>query len=146
VTVTCSPHNFRLLKSLGADEVEDYRGDAVPGSASGRKYDVAINCGPHWPFPRYRSELAPSGVVVDLNPSPKGVMTSAVHALKLSKNKYVPFMHVPNCADMYLLFNLLHLKKLRTVIDSTYPLAQAQAAWARCMEGHAVGKIVITCW
>ncbi|KAG0558087.1 hypothetical protein KC19_10G003800 [Ceratodon purpureus] len=150
VTATCSPHNFRLLRSLGADEVVEYKaeseksGAAPERSPSGRKYDMVINCGPHWPFCRYKAELAPSGFVIDLNPSPTGMMTSVVHAITRSKQKYFPFMHIPNSADMYLLCNLLHVKKLRTVIDSTYPLAQAQAGWARCMEGHAVGKIVIT--
>lgn len=149
VTVSCSPQNFELLKSLGADEVVEIEADtdteAAPVSPSGKKYDVIINCGPHRPFPQYKSQLAPKGFVIDLNPSPKGFMTSALHAFSLSKQKYFPFVHIPNCADMYLLFNLVHQKKLKPVIDSTYPLVKASEAWARCMEGHAVGKIVITC-
>lgn len=88
VTATCSPHNFRLLKSLGADEVVD--GAKAPESPSGRKYDVIINCGPHQPFQYYKAHLAPGGFVIDLNPSPKGLVTSAMHALKLSKQKYFP--------------------------------------------------------
>jgi NADPH:quinone reductase-like Zn-dependent oxidoreductase len=148
VTVTCSPQNFELLKSLGADEVLDYNavpeGVAAPGSPSGKKYDVIINCGPHRPFPQYKPQLAHSGFVIDLNPSTKGFMTSAIHTFSLSKQKYFPFMHIPNCADMYLLFHLLHMKRIKLVIDSTYPLAKAQEAWARCIEGHAVGKIVIS--
>lgn len=147
VTVSCNLQNFELLRSLGADEVLDYEvlDGAAPASPSGKKYDVIINCGPHRPFPQYKSQLAHLGFVIDLNPSPKGLMTSAVHAFSLSKQKYFPFMHIPNCADMYLLFNLLHMRKLKIVIDSTYPLAKAQEAWARCMEGVAVGKIVIIC-
>jgi NADPH:quinone reductase-like Zn-dependent oxidoreductase len=144
VTASCNPHNFELLKSLGADEVLDV--DApMSEDSSAKKYDVIINCGPHRHFPQYKSQLSTKGFVIDLNPSPKGFITSALHAFSLSKQKYFPFVHIPNCADMYLLFNLLHLKKLRPVIDSTYPLIKAQEAWARCMEGHAVGKIVITC-
>lgn len=141
VTVSCNPQNFELLKSLGADEVLDVDAE----SPAGKKFDVIINCGPHLPFPKYKTQLARSGFVIDLNPSPKGFMTSALHAFSLSKQKYFPFVHIPNCADMYLLFNLIHLKKLRPVIDSTYPLVKTQEAWARCMDGHAVGKIVITC-
>jgi len=144
VTASCNPQNYELLKTLGADEVVDV--DApVPEGYLGKKYDVIINCGPHQPFPLYKPLLSPKGFLIDLNPSPKGFMTSALHAFSLSKQKYFPFVHIPNCPDMYLLFNLLHLKKLRPVIDSTYPLAKAQEAWARCMEGHAVGKIIITC-
>lgn len=146
VTVTCNPNNFELLKSLGADETLTYEAlkGAAPESPTGKKYDVVINCGPNRPFPQYKFLLAPAGFVIDLNPSPKGFMTTAIHAFSLSKQKYFPFMHIPNCADMYLLFNLLHQKKIRVVIDSTYPLAKAQEAWSRCMEGVAVGKIVIS--
>lgn len=156
VTASCSPQNFDLLKSLGADETLDVNdadtdptptaaaAAAVPEPPSGKRYDVIINCGPHQPFPHYKPQLAPNGFVIDLNPSPKGFLTSVLHAFSLSKQKYFPFMHIPNVSDMYLLFNLLHLKKLKPVIDSTYPLGKAHEAWAWCMEGHAVGKIVIS--
>lgn len=144
MTATCSPRNFDLLRSLGADEVLDREAWASP-PAGNNPYDVIINCGPHRPFSHYKPQLARSGFVIDLNPSPKGFAQSAFHALSLSRQKYYPFMHIPNCADMYLLFNLLHLGKLRVVVDSCYPLGKAQEAWARCMEGHAVGKIVVVC-
>lgn len=146
VTATCSPHNFGLLKSLGADEVLDLYSakEAAPPSPSGNKYDVVINCGPHRPFPDYKSQLAHKGFVIDLTPSPTGIATSALHAISLSKKKYFPFVHIPNQADMYVIFNLLHQKRIKTVIDSTYPLDKAREAWVKSMEGHAAGKIVIT--
>lgn len=147
VTVTCGARNFEFLRSLGADEVIDYKTPegAALKSPSGKKYDVIINCAPHQPFKLYKAQLAPTGFVIDMNPSPKGLFTSAVHVASFSKQKYYPFMHIPNSMDMYFLFNLIQTKKLTTVIDSTYPLAKSQEAWAKCMEGHAVGKIVITC-
>lgn len=142
MTATCSPENFELLKSLGADEVQAPDDTTNPN----RKYDVIINCGPRVSFRRhYKPSLARAGFVVDLNASPRGFLTTALHALSLSKPRYFPFMHIPNSADLYLLFNQLHLGKLRVVVDSLYPLGKAREAWARCMEGHAVGKIVITC-
>lgn len=143
VTATCNPENAELLKSLGADEVQ--APDLDTTSPGNRKYDVIINCGPHMSFRHYKPSLARAGFVIDLNASPRGVLTTALHALSLSKPRYFPFMHIPNSADLYRLFNLLHLGKLRVVVDSSYPLAKAREAWARCMEGHAVGKIVITC-
>lgn len=147
VTVTCGARNFEFLRSLGADEVIDYKTPegAALESPSGKKYDVIINCAPHQPFKLYKAQLAPTGFVIDMNPSPKGLFTSAMHVASFSKQKYYPFMHIPNSMDMYFLFNLIHTKKLTTVIDSTFPLAKSQEAWAKCMEGHTVGKIVITC-
>jgi NADPH:quinone reductase-like Zn-dependent oxidoreductase len=34
--------------------------------------------------------------------------------------------------------------KVKTVIDSTYPMDQAADAYAALKDGHAVGKIVVT--
>lgn len=86
VTVTCNPKNFDLLKSLGADEVLDFEAadGGAPQSFSGKKYDIIINCGPHRPFSQYKSQLMRTGYVIDLNPSPKGFMTSAICTFSLS--------------------------------------------------------------
>ncbi|KAL2540788.1 putative quinone-oxidoreductase-like protein [Abeliophyllum distichum] len=32
--------------------------------------------------------------------------------------------------------------KLKTVIDSKHPLSRAEEAWAKCIDGHATGKII----
>lgn len=135
VTATCAPGNFSLLKSLGADEVLAL-GDE---NQAGQKYDVVINSGAHVSFRHYKPSLASSGFVIDLTPSCKNFISTAVHPLR-----YFPFVPIPNTADMYLLFNLLHLGRIRPVVDSSYPLAKAGDAWARCVDGDAVGTIVVT--
>jgi NADPH:quinone reductase-like Zn-dependent oxidoreductase len=33
--------------------------------------------------------------------------------------------------------------KLKVIVDSTFPLTKARDAWARSMEGHSTGKIVL---
>jgi NADPH:quinone reductase-like Zn-dependent oxidoreductase len=33
--------------------------------------------------------------------------------------------------------------KLKTIIDSRHPLRKAEDAWAKSIDGHATGKIVV---
>ena len=44
---------------------------------------------------------------------------------------------------MKLLGDLTKDGKLRTIVDSQFPLAKAKEAWARSKEGHAAGKVVV---
>jgi NADPH:quinone reductase-like Zn-dependent oxidoreductase len=33
--------------------------------------------------------------------------------------------------------------KLKTIIDSKFPLSKAEDAWAKSIDGHATGKIIV---
>lgn len=33
--------------------------------------------------------------------------------------------------------------KLRTIVDSRYPFTRAEEAWAKSVDGHATGKIIV---
>jgi chloroplastic oxoene reductase len=45
--------------------------------------------------------------------------------------------------DLQFLVELIRDGKLKTVIDSKYPFEQAQEAWAKSVDGHATGKIIV---
>ena len=47
-------------------------------------------------------------------------------------------------ADMNVMRELLEAGNVRTVVDRTYPLSEAPAAFAYLGEGHAKGKVVVT--
>ncbi len=49
-----------------------------------------------------------------------------------------------NGAQLAELGHLLDAGTVRTAIDSTFPLADAQAAHERAAQGHIQGKIVLT--
>jgi NADPH:quinone reductase-like Zn-dependent oxidoreductase len=42
------------------------------------------------------------------------------------------------------LTNLIKDGKLKTIVDSIYPLSRAEDAWAHYIEGHATGKVLVT--
>ncbi|GJV02665.1 chloroplast envelope quinone oxidoreductase [Tanacetum coccineum] len=102
VTATCGACNIEFVKSLGADEVLDYRTPegAALKSPSGQKYDVVVHCATGIPC-------------------------------------------TPNAKKLECLAKLVKEGKLKTVIDSSYPLSKAEEAWAKSIEGHATGKVVV---
>lgn len=149
VTATCGDgaRQMELVKSLGADEVLDSKtaeGESLE-SPSGKKYDTVIQCGEYTPFAHFKPQLSPSGKVIDLAPSPKSMLSSATSLASFSKQKCVPFLPSTNSTDYYFLFSLMQQKKLKTVIDSQFPLSQAEKAWAASMTGHVTGKVIVTC-
>ncbi|KAI5058427.1 hypothetical protein GOP47_0026597 [Adiantum capillus-veneris] len=116
VTATCGARNIELVKSLGADEVLDYKtpeGDAMK-SPSGQLYDAVIH------------------------------FSSVKKKLTCCKQQIVPFMMWPSGKDLAFLADLVKEGELKTVVDSQHPLSKAEGAWARSKEGHATGKVVVT--
>ena len=54
-----------------------------------------------------------------------------------------PFVPWPNSRDLALLAELVAEDKLRIVKEAVVPFGSAADSWAKSMEGHTVGKIVI---
>ncbi|THU44487.1 hypothetical protein C4D60_Mb02t07900 [Musa balbisiana] len=120
VTATCGARNMELVRSLGADEVLDYKtpeGKSLK-SPSGRKYDIVVHCTSSVGWSSLESNLAAHG-------------------------KLVLLFAMATKEDLQFLVELVKGGKLRTVIDSRYALGKAEEAWAKSMEGHATGKIIV---
>ncbi|OPH47045.1 hypothetical protein B4U81_25895, partial [Vibrio campbellii] len=91
----------------------------------------------------FNNVLSSKGKVVDITPSPSALATFAIKKITFSKKQLVPLFVSPKAADMEFLVKLLKERKLKTVVDSKYHLSKAEDAWAKCTEGHAVGKIIV---
>ncbi|KAE8708105.1 hypothetical protein F3Y22_tig00110356pilonHSYRG00117 [Hibiscus syriacus] len=145
VTATCGARNMDLVKSLGADEVLDYKTPegAALKSPSGRKYDAVIHCAMGIPWSTFEPNLSANGKVIDITPGPSALLTFAMKKLTLSKKQLVPLLMKPKKENLEYLVNLVKEGKLKTVIDSKYPLGKAEEAWAKIMDGHATGKIIV---
>ncbi|KAL8496187.1 hypothetical protein ACS0TY_020046 [Phlomoides rotata] len=147
VTATCGARNAVLLKSMGADEVLDYKTaeGASLKSPSGRKYDAVIHCAPtpvSWSV--FEENLGENGVVVDLTPGPTAMWTYAVKKLTRSKKKLLPLIMIPKDDEcLKYLVGLVKEGKLKTVIDSKYGLSEGEEAWSKGVSGHATGKIIV---
>ncbi|XP_058739551.1 chloroplast envelope quinone oxidoreductase homolog [Vicia villosa] len=144
VTATCGARNIEFVKSLGADEVIDYKTPegAALKSPSGKKYDAVIHCANEFPWSIFEANLSMNGKVVDISPTPSSVMSFALKKLTFPKKQLVPLFLLPNGRDLQYLVDLVKQGKLRTVIDSKYPIKKAEDGWAKSIDGHATGKII----
>lgn len=145
VTATCGARNMELIRSLGADEVLDYKTPegAALKSPSGRSYDAVIQCSSGIAWSTFRPNLKPVSKVVDLTPTPKSLATTAIKKLTSCDQELLPFWVSGKAEDLHLLAELSKAGKLKTFIDSQYPLSRAEEAWARSIEGHSTGKVVV---
>ncbi|XP_010532917.1 PREDICTED: putative quinone-oxidoreductase homolog, chloroplastic [Tarenaya hassleriana] len=145
VPATCGSRNIDLVRSLGADEVLDYTTaeGATLASPSGRKYDVVIHCANGIAFSRLEPRLSENGRVICVNADARTMWDYAVKTITLSKKKLVPLVMIPKAENLETMVNLMKEGKIKTVIDSRHELSKAEEGWAKCMDGHATGKIIV---
>lgn len=145
VTATCGARNVELVKSLGADEVLDYKTPegAKLLSPSGKKYDVVIHCTDSLQFSAFKPQLAKTGKVIDLTPASQTFISSGAQLLTFSSQRLVPFLMKSVGSDLAVLVNLASEGKLRSVVDSTFPLSRAEQAWEKQIDGHSTGKVLV---
>jgi NADPH:quinone reductase-like Zn-dependent oxidoreductase len=120
VTGVCSAANLDLVKSLGAGAVIDYTKDDF--TQNGIRYDLVFNAvGKRKAVLQAEGSLTPGGrhITVD-DSSPK-----------------------LRAQDLAFLTELVESRKLRPVIDRTYPLDQIVDAHRYVDEGHKKGNVVI---
>nr|AGT17171.1 Polyketide synthase, enoylreductase [Saccharum hybrid cultivar R570] len=121
ITATCGARNMELVKSLGADEVLDYN----------RRWST------------FEPVLATTGRVIDVTPNFTSILKWALHKVTFARKRLVPLHLSPNKADLEFLVGLLKDGKLKTLIDSKFPLSEVSKAWQKSIEGHATGKIIV---
>ncbi|KAL6339405.1 hypothetical protein AAG906_032937 [Vitis piasezkii] len=129
VTATCGTRNIDLVKSLGADEVLDYTtpDGAALRSPSGQTYDAVVDCGTgNIPWSTFEPNLSTNGKVVSLTPNVTGANVCLYQEGESEFSCWVG-----------------EGRKLKTVINSKHPLSKAEDAWAKSIDGHAAGKIIV---
>src|SRR5690242_3951728 len=148
VTASCSSANVELCKSLGADEVLDYKQADIIEQLNRRetRFEAIIdNVGT--PSNLYRASqrfLQPSGTFVQVG---LGMDLRALRqflgnmfipsSLGGGKAKYVFAVTKPNGADFNQLAAWVEKRKIHAVIDSVYDFKNAPEAFARLKTGRA---------
>lgn len=141
VTGVCSTRNVELVRSLGAGRVIDYMREDFTKNGGG--YDVVLDNAGSKPISTLQKTLGPNGTVVYNSGASMPRVAMAQLRSRLGQRVHM-FLASITHDDLAFLRDLIEAGKLRSVIDRTYPLAQAGDAMAYVEQGHARGKVVVT--
>ncbi|KAK9369025.1 hypothetical protein V1509DRAFT_501665 [Lipomyces kononenkoae] len=154
VTVTCSTANVELCKSLGADEVIDYKTQNVLQAlkASPHKYDLVVDLVGNgqnlfWNAHEYT------------NPGAKFVTVSVSHNFSFvwfvakaqlfprflsgAKRQHLTVFGSAKAQDLKQIADWMAAGKIKSVIDSKFKFEDLRQAYQRLKTGRARGKIII---
>lgn len=140
VTGVCSAANADLVRSLGADEVVDYRSTDVSDSVE--TWDIIMDTAGTMPYKRAKRILADEGsLLVVLGDAP--AMLSAPFISMASKHKVAAGPVSGTAEDLKLLADLARNGGYRPVVDSWYTFEEMVEAHRRVDTGHKRGNVVV---
>lgn len=151
VTGVCSPRNVELVRSIGADEVIDYRAEDF--TRHERRYDLLIDIAGSRSVSASRRVLTPAGTFVVVGgPAgrwlrPADRVFSALASVPFVSQRMVVADSVGSAEKKPLLATLTGLiesEQVTPVIDRRYPFAKIPAAIRYQEAGHAPGKVVVS--
>ncbi|HSG74551.1 MAG TPA: NAD(P)-dependent alcohol dehydrogenase [Burkholderiales bacterium] len=140
VTGVCGTSNLEYVRSIGADEVVDYR--RADWRAPGRVYDVIFDAAGASSFGAARPHLAPAGWYINTYPPPS-LMAAAPFVRLFSRQHAVPFMLKTTAAQLAELARLAQSGVLRPRIARTVALEEVAAAQRDMQEGRVSGKVCV---
>ena len=147
VTAVTRTESVELVRSIGADEVIDYRAEDF--TRRNERYDVVFDIGGNRPLLRCRRITVHKGAIVVVG-GPAGrwlaPATRMLEAALLSpfiRQRLIPFISKDDSASLARLAELAQTGLIRAVIDRQYPLNEAAEAIKYVGAGHARGKVVV---
>jgi NADPH:quinone reductase-like Zn-dependent oxidoreductase len=154
VTAICSGPNAELCRSLGADDVIDYRAENAVAALkrSGRQYDHVVDtvfpgAELYWNCHHY---LKPQGVYISIagNISLKGVWDLVSVSfwpgwLGGGQRSFLQLLEKPNPELYETVAQWMAEGKMKAVIEEEFSLEDAGEAFARLKTGRTRGKLVV---
>jgi len=159
VGTTTSTGNVELVRSLGADEVIDYKKQEFEEVL--RNYDVVLGTVRGDSLPKSLRILKPQSTVVSLIGPPDaafarsrgmnffmrfvfGLLSRSIIRRAQKKGAKYSFLFVhPDGGQLAEIGELFEAGKIRPVIDKVFPFDQAKEALAYLEKGRARGKVVV---
>ncbi len=159
VGTTTSTANVDLVRSLGADEVIDYKKQEFELSLRG--YDAVLGTLRGDELEKAMKIVKPGSTVVSLIGPPDaafarargmnflmkfvfGLLSSKIIRMAKKRESRYSFMFVrPDGRQLGEIGALLESERIRPVIDTVFPFAQAKEGLAYLEQGRAKGKVVV---
>jgi 2-desacetyl-2-hydroxyethyl bacteriochlorophyllide A dehydrogenase len=144
VTGVCSTKNVKMVKSIGANFVVDYKKEDV--TKNGIKYDLIVDAAAFRSIKDYKNSLTAKGKYILVGGSMKQLMQIMILGPIMSKKNGIEFRNFlvkPNQKDLLLLRDLLEKGKLKTIVDKRFPLEKVPDAIRYMEKERACGKIII---
>ncbi|MDF1608512.1 NADP-dependent oxidoreductase [Hoeflea sp. YIM 152468] len=135
VATTTSASNADLVRSLGADEVIDYKTQTFEDVVS--DYDVVLDMLGGDTMKRSFAVLKKGGILVSIK-GQDGDNLAEKHGVR-----FAWFLMSPSGEQLRQLGVLIDKGIVKPVIDSSFELDEVSQAYDRLADGHAAGKIVV---
>jgi NADPH:quinone reductase-like Zn-dependent oxidoreductase len=140
VTAVCSSANLDMVKSLGVDKIVDYTKEDV--TKNGKTYDVIFDIVGATTFDRCKNSLKPQGVflqnIMGVTDMFRYLWTSMTAGKKLKGG-----VAMEDLKRLNFILDLAATRRLKPIIDRSYPLEQIAAAFKYVEQGHKKGNVVI---
>ncbi len=136
VIATASARNRDFLRELGADEFIDYTTTRFEDVV--HDVDLVFDLVGGDTLQRSWQVIKPGGVLVPVVSPPSPAAATKGHDVR-----FVWFIVQPNREQLVHIGSLIDAGKLRPIIDTVFPLAQARQAYEQGAQGHTRGKIVL---
>jgi NADPH:quinone reductase-like Zn-dependent oxidoreductase len=135
VITTCSALNASLVKSLGADEVIDYRNENF--AAKAKDVDLVLDNVGGATLKESYGVVRKGGLLLTIASPPDEVLAKQ-HGITARFER-----GVVNGIRLQEIGGLIDIGKLRVIVDTEFPLNEAAAAHEMSEAGHARGKIIL---
>ena len=140
VTGVCGGANVDYVRSIGADEVIDYKTENWQERHD--RFDVIFDAAAAATFSNAKPHLNANGIYINTIPGPK-LYLDAIVARLLSGQRCVPFLLKTNAALLARLAELSANKVIVPLIHKVVRLDQVAAAQRRMQEGKVHGKVCV---
>jgi NADPH:quinone reductase-like Zn-dependent oxidoreductase len=149
VTGVCGTSKADFVRSLGADEVIDYRREDF--ASRGPVFDLIIDIAGLRTLSHLRRALTPKGTLVIVGGEGGGKWFGGIErvfrAMMLSPfigQRLIGLISIERTEDLLALKDFIEAGAVTPAIGKSFPLAEAAEAVRYLQEGHARGKVVLS--
>ncbi len=141
VTGVCGTPRVEYVKSLGADQVVDYKKHDF--TQSGETYDVIFDILGRISFSRAKQSLKPDGILLYASFKGRALLDMLWTSL-FSRQKVICAMADEKIQSLELVRELAEAGKVKALVDKRFPLEQTAEAHRYIEAGNRQGNVVIT--